>query len=148
MKKYYLTIVRKDGTEKEVYVLIPEETAVLLDQCDEKIRLEYLKEEYKASLRERAETRRHISLEQSMENGHDFEAKNSLPLEELLQKESDERVEKMLSCLTQKQREIVIWHVFYKKSFRQIAQRLDCRWDSVRDIYHTAIEKIKKENFF
>ena len=121
MKKYYLTIVRKDGTEKEVYVLIPEETAVLLDQCDETVRLEYLKEEYKALLRERAETRRHISLEQSVENGHDYETKMFLPLEELLRKESDERVKHLLSCLTQKQRIIVVAHLFYKKSFRKIA---------------------------
>lgn len=148
MKKYFLTIVRKDGTEKQVYVLIPEETAALLNQCEEKIRLEYLKEEYKAFLRERAETRRHISLEQSVENGHDFETTKSLPLEELLRKESDGRVEHLLSCLTQKQRIIVVAHLFYKKSFRKIAKKLDCRWDSVRDIYHAALEKIKNKNFF
>ena len=144
MEKYYLTIVRKDGTEKQVYVLIPEETAVLLDQCDEKIRLEYLKEEYKAFLRERAETRRHISLEQSVENGHDFETTKSLPLEELLRKESNERVEKLLSCLTEKQRRIVVWHVFYKKSLRKIAAHLKVNYRAVFDSFEAARKKILK----
>ena len=144
MKKYYLTIVRKDGTEKEVFVLIPEETAVLLDQCDEAVRLEYLKEEYKAFLRERAETRRHISLEESMENGHDYETKASLPLEALLRKESDALVEKLLSGLTERQRKIVVWHVFHKKSLRKIAKQLKVNYRAVFDSFEAARKKILK----
>ena len=120
MKKYYLTIVRKDGTEKQVYVLIPEETAVLLDQCDEKIRLEYLKEEYKAFLRERAETRRHISLEQSVENGHDFESKEMSALEYVLI--SEERLEllRAIEKLPVRQRQAIQFYVFEKKEIEQV----------------------------
>ena len=144
MKKYYLKIVRKDGTEKQVYVLIPEETAVLLDQCDEKIRLEYLKEEYKAFLRERAETRRHISLEQSVENGHDFESKEMSALEYVLI--SEERLE--LLCAIEKlpvrQRQAIQFYVLEKNTMEKTAELMGCSIPNVHKLIEKSIENLKK----
>ena len=126
MKKFYVTIVGNDGVEKTVSVLIPEETAVLLEQCDEEVRNIYLTEEYKTSLIERAETRRHMSLDVSMDNGHDFEADIPSGDETLISKEELSALYQALSCLTSKQRKIVYLHVIKKKSFRKIGVLLNC----------------------
>lgn len=45
---------------------------------------EYLEEEYKAQNRDRAETRKHISFETSIENGHDYISGENSPMDMLL----------------------------------------------------------------
>lgn len=58
MKKLKTKIMH-NGEEKEIAVLLDDETARILEECgDEKLKHRYIVEEYKAQLIERRETRR------------------------------------------------------------------------------------------
>lgn len=71
MKRFTTKIMHK-GEEKTIAVWLDDETARLLEEYgDEKLKHAYIVEEYKAQLIERSETRRHQSLEKSMEAGFD-----------------------------------------------------------------------------
>ena len=77
MKKLSTTILHK-GKEKAISVWLDDETARLLEECgDERLKHEYIIEEYKARLIERRETRRHQSLEKSMDSGFDMADENA-----------------------------------------------------------------------
>ena len=95
MKKFEIIVTTKQG-EKKVKLYIDNETADSLKGCSEEVRCAYLKEEYKAQKRERAETRRHISLDKSMDNGHDFESMDKSPLEEILEMEEESYIKSLL----------------------------------------------------
>ena len=72
MKKL-TTKIMDDGDEKEISVFLDDETAKVLEECgDEELKHRYIVEEYKDKLIERRETRRHQSLEKSIEGGHEF----------------------------------------------------------------------------
>ena len=95
MKKFEITVTTKQGVKK-VSVYVDNEIAAMLKDCPEEIRNMYLQDEYKEQLAERRETRRHISLDKAMANGHDFEASDKSPIEEILQTEANERVKNLL----------------------------------------------------
>lgn len=62
----------------------------LLNECgDEMVKDIYLKEEYRARLIERRETRRHQSLEKSMEHGFDVAGEEDVEEEALRNCEAD-----------------------------------------------------------
>lgn len=148
MKKYYLTIVRKDGTEKEVFVLIPEETAVLLDQCDETVRLEYLKAEYKAFLRERAETRRHISLDYITDNGHDFDTGEASVLDLMLDAEEYQELYSAIARLPRRQKEALDLYIFQGKTMEETAEIMGCSTPNVHKLVEKSMENLKKMKKF
>lgn len=144
MKKYLLTIVGKNGEEKQASVYVLEETAALLDQCNEQVRRVYLEEEYRAACQERAETRRHISLEEVMDNGHDFAANEPSAYDVLLQKKYRIAVKKMLTHLTDKQRQVITMHFFEEKSFSEIAEIMGIKRQVVHKHFCAAQKKLKK----
>lgn len=148
MKKYYLTIVRKDGTEKEVFVLIPGETAVLLDQCDETVRLEYLKAEYKAFLRERAETRRHISLDYITDNGHDFDTGEASVLDLMLDAEEYQELSSAIARLPRRQKEALDLYIFQGKTMEETAEIMGCSTPNVHKLVEKSMENLKKMKKF
>ncbi len=63
MKKISTEITDKNGVEKIITVFVDDETAAVLEECDEDFRRFYILEEHKDYNRTRAETRRHISYE-------------------------------------------------------------------------------------
>ena len=95
MKRFEIMITTNKG-EKKVSVCVSNEVAVMLETCSEETRSMYLEDEYKEQVRQGKETRRHISLDKSIENGHDFESQESTPIEFVLQAEENERVNKLL----------------------------------------------------
>lgn len=104
MKKAKVVITTKSGKEKNVEVWIDDETLRLLDECgDERVKDLYLREEYRAQLIERRETRRHQSLEKSIENGHEIQDDGSNIVEFLETKEEITQLYKVLKILTEKQ---------------------------------------------
>jgi RNA polymerase sigma factor (sigma-70 family) len=99
-------------------------TSELLKQCDERIRNAYLEEEYRAQKRERTETRKHISLETSMENGHDYISKAENPMDKLLNLEDKAELEKALDKLTDKQRQVFVLYVVEGFTFEEIGVKM------------------------
>lgn len=143
MKKFEITVTAKQG-EKKVCVYLDNETAAILKECSEEIRLAYLKEEYKSQMRERAETRRHVSLDKITASGRDFESNDKTPSDRLLEIEESEYVKSLLDKLTDKQREVIVLYVFEGKTFEYIAQKTGRSIPTVFECYNAAIKKLKK----
>ena len=143
MKKFEIIVTTKQG-EKKVSVYVESETAAMLKECSEEIRLAYLKELYKEQLLERKETRRHISLDKAMANGHDFESSDKSPTEEIIRAEESEYVKSLLEKLTDKQREVFILHAFESWTLEKIGKKMGVSFQCVHQIYEAAIKKLKK----
>ena len=100
MKKL-TTKIMDNGKEKEIAVFLDDETARVLEECgDEELKHGYIVEEYKYQLIERRETRRHQSLEKSIESGHEFVDHKADVEQNLEKKEEIEQLYKALKFLT------------------------------------------------
>lgn len=143
MKKFEIIVTTKQD-EKKVRVYVDCETAAMLKDCSEEIRLAYLKELYKEQLLERKETRRHVSLEKITANGRDFESLDKSPMETIIEAEESEYVKNLLEKLTDKQREVFILYVYDGKTFEYIAKKMGRSIPTIFEIYNAAIKKLKK----
>ena len=104
MKKLKTKIMH-NGEEKEIAVLLDDETARILEECgDEKLKHRYIVEEYKAQLIERRETRRHQSLERSMASGFDIIDESTDIEEATLRKIDAEKLRQALQMLEPQQK--------------------------------------------
>ena len=143
MKKFEIIVTTKQG-EKKVRVYVESETATMLKNCPEEVRLAYLKEIYKEQLLERKETRRHVSLEKITANGHDFESSDKSPTEKIIEAEESEYVKALLDKLTDKQREVFILHAFEGWKLEKIAKKMGVSFQCVHQFYQAAQKKLKK----
>lgn len=143
MKKFEIIVTTKQG-EKKVCVYVDGETAAILKECSEEIRLAYLKELYKEQLLERAETRRHVSLEKITANGHDFESQDKSPTEKIIEAEETTRIKELLDKLTDKQRETFVLHAFEGWTLEKIGKKMGVSFQCVHQFYEAAIKKLKK----
>ena len=144
MSKFIIEIKLSDGNTKQVKVYVDNRTAELLNQCDARVRQVYLEEEYYAQNRERAETRKHISLDTAMENGHDYISPEDNPIDKLLNWEDKTQLKLALDKLTARQKEVFVMAVVDKLSFREISRRLRVNVRAVHDFYYAARKKLKK----
>ena len=144
MSKFIIEIKLADGNTKQVKVYVDNRTGGLLNQCDACVRQMYLEEEYYAQNRERTETRKHISLETAMENGHDYISPEDNPMDKLLNWEDKTELKLALDKLTTRQREVFVMAVVDKLSFREISRRLGINVRAVHDFYYAAQKKLKK----
>ena len=72
MAKKFTTVITVNGKEKEISVRLDDSIVKALESVnDENLTQFYIVEEYNAQLSERRETRRHQSLDLSMESGFD-----------------------------------------------------------------------------
>lgn len=94
-------------------------------------------------LLERKETRRHQSLDKSLENGWDLCDKNADIAYIVEQKYESLALRKALQKLTSRQREILIYSAVKGLSFREIGRKLGLNKDTVREHYLAGIKKIK-----
>ncbi len=143
MKKFEITITTKQG-KKQVTVHIDGKTAALLENCPPDVRQVYLEEAYKEKCQEIAETRRHISLEKSMANGHDFVSPTDTPIDTMIKAEETAYVKSVLDKLTDKQKEVFTLHSFDRWKFEKIAEKMGVSVQCVHQIYQAAIKKLKK----
>lgn len=143
MKKFEIMIATNKG-ERTVSVYVSSEIALMLQNCPEEIRTLYLKDEYIEQLKQRRETRRHISLDKSIENGYDFESQEHTPIDAVIQAEEEERVNRLLARLTVRQKEVFVLRVFDGWTLRQIGKKMGVSCQRVHEIYNDAIKKLKK----
>lgn len=144
MSKFIIEIKLANGDCKQVKVYVDNRTAELLNQCDARVRQVYLEEEYYFQNRERAETRKHISLDTAMENGYDYISPKESPVDKLLNLEDKTELKLALDKLTPRQREVFLMAVLSKLSFREISRKLGVNIRAVHEFYYAAQKKIKK----
>ncbi len=142
MKKMTANIVAKNGEMKEISVWIDDETAkVLTEHGDDEIIRKYIIEEYRAQLIERKETRRHQSLNYSMDSGFDVSDKNQEFLSEIIE---EDNLEKILSCLKKEQRDIMTKLLLEDYSQKEIAEEMGVSTSAISQKIQTIYKKIKK----
>ena len=144
MKKLKTKIMH-NGEEKEIAVLLDDETARILEECgDEKLRHRYILEEYKAQLIERRETRRHQSLERSMASGFDIIDESTDIEEATLRKIDEERLRQALQML-EPQQKWLLEQIFVKgKSKVEIARELGVWKTAISNRLQKIYRRIKK----
>ena len=144
MKKL-TTKIMNDGDEKEIAVFLDDETARVLEECgDEELKHRYIVEEYKDQLIERRETRRHQSLEKSIEGGHEF-VDHKADVEQCLERREEiEQLYKALKFLTKKQPYVVRLHVLEHKTFQEISEIMGINLYTAYEHYVAAKKKLKK----
>ena len=144
MSKFIIEIKLANGKTKQVKVYVDDKTAEVLYQCDARVRQIYLEEAYKAQNRERTETRKHISLETAIENGHDYITEDGSPLDKLLNVEDSAALKFALDKLTVRQREVFLMVTLDKLTLREVSRRLVINIRAVHDFYYAAQKKLKK----
>ncbi len=144
MKKLSTQITDKNGVEKTITVFVDDETAAVLEECDEDFRRFYILEEHKDYNRTRAETRRHISYESFTEQGIDMASNEENPAEQIIRLEVNAQLHKAMESLTEKQRQ-ALWLVAVDElSFHEAGAKMGVRWETVREHYEAAIKKVRK----
>ena len=144
MSKFIIEIKLADGNTKQVKVYVDNRTAELLNQCDAGVRQVYLEEEYHAQNRERAETRKHISLYSAMEHGLDYISEEDSPMDKLLNMEDKAELEKALDKLTDKQRQVFVLYVVEGFTFEEIGRKMGISWQAIQFHFNAAQKKLKK----
>ena len=121
-----------DGT-KYVEVEVTEEFAA-----------EYAAMEHRDKLIERKETRRHQSLDKSLEHGWDIADPSADVALQAERNEEKARLSSALQKLTDKQRAVLLLYIEEGLSFREIAAKIGVNKDTVREHYLAAIKNLKK----
>lgn len=113
-------------------------------EVTEEFAAEYAAMEHRDKLIERKETRRHQSLDKSLEHGWDVADPSADVALQAERNEDKERLYAALQGLTDKQRAVLLLYIEEGKSFREIGEELGIHKDTIKEHYHAAIKKLKK----
>ena len=113
-------------------------------EVTEEFAAEYAAMEHRDKLIERKETRRHQSLDKSLEHGWDIPDPSAAVALQAERNEEKARLSSALQRLTDKQRAVLLLYIEDGLSFREIAANLGVNKDTVREHYLAAIKNLKK----
>lgn len=103
----------------------------------------YVEMEHQDALTDRKETRRHQSLDKSMEHGFDIPDPQANVFEEIERRELSAEIHRALEVLTDKQRTVFELHVSEGLTFRAIGERLGLGTYTARDYFYNAVKKLR-----
>ena len=144
MSKFIIEIELKNGKKRQVKVYVDNRIGELLNQCNARVRQVYLEEEYYSQNKERAETRKHTSLETAIENGHDYISGEDSPMDKLLNWEEKKELKLALDKLTDKQYQVFLLYVVEGLSFEEIGLKIGTSWQGAQFHFNAAQKKLKK----
>ena len=113
-------------------------------EVTEEFAAEYAAMEHRDKLIERKETRRHQSLDKSLEHGWDIPDLSADVALKAERNEDKERLHTAMQKLTDKQRAVLLLYIEDGKSFREIGEKLGIHKDTVKEHYHAAIKNLRK----
>ena len=142
MKKM-TTMITENGKEKRISVWLDERTAEALEQAnDASLTKQYIIAEHRSKLDEYRETRRHCSLDASLENGfeladeHDYESDVFNGIEK-------ERLKVAFAVLTNEQRELIRLVYFAGVPQKEIATQQGVDPTAIRNRLNKIYKKLK-----
>lgn len=113
-------------------------------EVTEEIAVCYTELERAERLNERRETRRHQSLNRSMEHGWDI-ADTAADIYTIVERhELADELYHAIFKLTERQRIVFLSHVLEEKPFREIGEMLSLGTYTVRDYFYNVLKKLKK----
>ncbi len=113
-------------------------------EVSEEFAAEYAELEHKEKLTERKETRRHQSLDKSMEHGFDVPDPRADAHAEVERRELSLQIQTALNKLTDKQRAVFLSHAVDGLPFREIGEKMSVGTQAVWEHYKAAVKKLKK----
>lgn len=113
-------------------------------EVSEEFAAEYTAMEHRDKLIERKETRRHQSLEKSLEHGWDVADPSADVASRIEKNEEKIQIVSALKKLTDKQLTVLNLYIVHNFSFREIGEKMNLGRYTVRDYYYNAIKKLKK----
>lgn len=113
-------------------------------EVTEEFAAEYAAMEHRDKLIERKETRRHQSLDKSLEHGWDIPDMSADVALQAERNEEKARLSSALKKLTDKQRAVLLLYIEEGLSFREIGEKLGIHKDTVKEHYHAAIKNLRK----
>ena len=113
-------------------------------EVTEEFATEYAAMEHRDKLIERKETRRHQSLDKSLEHGWDVTDPSADVALQAERNEEKARLSSALKKLTDKQRAVLLLYIEEGLSFREIGEKLGIHKDTVKEHYHAAIKNLRK----
>ena len=144
MKRLKAIVTKKDGTIKEVFVDVDDQTAEMLAQLgDKKMVNDYLAEEYRMFMADYKFHRNVQSLDNYMKQGIEIEDPRQDLLENAIQEIENERLRKAIKQLTKEQQWIVEQVFFEGRTQVEIAKELGIDHTSIRDRLRVIYKKIK-----
>ncbi len=144
MAKKMTAEITVNGKKKTISVWLDESTVEALEAVkDEEMTRLYIIDEYKMQLSERRETRRHQSLDKSMENG--FDVADDYCLEDDVIHGMDKNlVNEAVKHLLPEQRELIQQVYFEGKEQKEIAREQGVDPTAIRNRLRKIYKKIKK----
>ena len=143
MKKFTTQIIKNNVT-KTIFAMVDDKTAKLLEGLDEQTRHEYIVSEHEMYLSELKETRRHQSLELSLDNGHDFVCEDPTPDEKIEKQEEIALLGQAITTLTEEQRWLINEVYYKKRTLVNIANELGVSHVAIINRLKKIHNKIKK----
>ena len=145
MKKLKATVTKKDGTTKEVYVVVDEQTAEMLTKLqDKQLVNDYLVEEYKMFMSDRHEHLYTQSLDKSLDGGLDIVDEKQDLFAMIAQTDEYERIHKAIAKLEPQQKWLIYQVYFEGRTQSEIAREIGIDSGSVRHRMQRIREKLKK----
>lgn len=123
--------------------LLADGRSVELDVTED-FAVKYTEMEYRDSLIERKETRRHQSLDKLIIKGFEISDKGVNIEEEVERQEEISEIHKALKSLTNKQRVVLIAYAVHGLSFRAIGDKFGISKETAREHYQSAVKKMKR----
>ena len=113
-------------------------------EVTEEFAAEYAAMEHRDKPIERKETRRHQSLDKSLEHGWDVTDPSADVALQAERNEEKARLSSALKKLTDKQRAVLLLYIEEGLSFREIGEKLGIHKDTVKKHNHAAIKNLRK----
>ena len=143
MKKI-TTQIKKNNKDHTIFILVNDKMADFLNGLDEKTRHDYIVSEHEIYLNDLKETRRHQSLNLSLDSGFEFIDPNQNIEEKLENDELKNQLSKALTTLTEKQLKVFLMYAEQGLSFSNIGKKMGISKDTANEHYWAAIKKLKK----
>lgn len=143
MKKV-TTQIKKNNKDHTIFILVNDKMADFLNGLDEKTRHDYIVSEHQIYLNDLKETRRHQSLNLSLDSGFEFIDPNQDIEEKLENDKLKNQLSKALTTLTEKQLKVFLMYAEQGLSFSNIGKKMGISKDTAKEHYWAAIKKLKK----
>lgn len=139
--KNVTTMAIIDGKEKQISVYIEEELADWLDTIDEETRRDFIVEEWKTERKNRAETRRHNSLERLLDAGWDV-AGEEIDFVGDMDKEKIVALLQIVEQNLEPQQKKLLWEIYVE---RKTLEEIGALENVSKVAIHNRLEKILKK---
>ena len=129
------------GKEKQISVYLEEELADWLDTIDEATRRDFIVEEWKTERKNRAETRRHNSLERLLDAGWDVAGEEI----DFVGDKDKEKIVSLLQIVEQNlepQQKKLLWEIYVE---RKTLEEIGAMENVSKVAIHNRLEKILKK---